>query len=145
MGDRLFLAQAEASTVAWFSHRAFQIPLMPRPHPGDAHETGSSGQRQESSCAARTEDRCPGTCHSCSRLQGCVCPWTCREDAHPARRTARHQREGEPGAAAQGIPAEAPNHIPASGRDINSIHVVLTQLLLRGSAITQNYWRGSKR
>lgn len=30
-------------------------------------------------------------------------------------------------------------YIPVSARDINSIHMILIQLLLRGSPITQNY------
>lgn len=53
-----------------------------------------------------------------------ACPWTSREDALLARRTARH-REGESRAASQALPAQAPSRIPASGREFNSIHVVL--------------------
>lgn len=41
-----------------------------------------------------------------------------------SQENSRQQREGEPRAASLATPAQAPNHIPASRGDINSIHVV---------------------
>lgn len=43
------------------------------------------------------------------------------------------------------IPVEAPKLYPNFQKRPNSIHIILTPLLLRGSPITKNYWRRNKR
>lgn len=88
----------------------------------------------------------------CSNRFKKVCPLTCREEVPSSWASSMSPAQEELLAGGrshrlllrQFLP-KLPNYIPISGRDINSIHVVLTQLLRRGSPTTKNYWRGNKR